>query len=186
MCQVMGIPNSAFRSGNVYIEYAFEDVLFRYDNKSDKVFRKFFDQAKEHEIEHDSRLFAEACSAGVRTTAERYYHEGAPEDPAASEFQRLALKHQRIRPYWFTLMHSGYTGSGDIEVHVDGRLELVRADASVRDFLEQVLSEINGQHTLSGVERQSKDFDYALRLELKRRKFFMVGESSYYHGRSAP
>ncbi|OGA45654.1 MAG: hypothetical protein A3G24_23490 [Betaproteobacteria bacterium RIFCSPLOWO2_12_FULL_62_13] len=145
-----------------------------------------FNQAKEDEIDHDNRLFADACLGGVLTTAERYHHEGAPADLAASEFQRLAVKHQRIRPYWFTLMHPRYAGSGDIEVRADGSLELARADGSARDFLEKVLSEINGQPSLSGVDRGSKDFDYALRLELKRREFFMVGESSYYRGRSAP
>jgi hypothetical protein len=180
----MGIPLSVFRTGDVYIEYAFEDVLFRYDHESGRYFRKFLGEAGEDEIEFDNALFNDALSSGVLTTGERYRSEGARLDPGASEFERLAVKHERIRPYWFTLMHA--EGSGEIEVRADGTLELVEAKESAKHLLQGVVSDINSQPSISGVGRESRAFDYALRLELKRRGFSMDGESSYYLGRSAP
>ena len=125
----MGIPNAAFRTGDLYIEYAFEDVLFRYEKESGRFFRKFYDSSREQEIPHDSKLLTEATCSGVLTTAERYTAGGAPEpiaNPTADSLSRVAVKHQRTRPYWLTVTHQdSYTRSGDIEVGEDGRLELL-------------------------------------------------------------
>ncbi len=61
-----------FREGHdVYIDYPFEDVMFRYEYRSAKVFRKFYGEA-EHETDYTSNLFREAMSAGQQITAEQY------------------------------------------------------------------------------------------------------------------
>ena len=70
-----------FRRGHdVYIDYPFEDAMFRWECQTGKVFRKFYGQA-EVEISHTSNLFHEAISAGQQITAQQYAH-GAHEEPA--------------------------------------------------------------------------------------------------------
>lgn len=73
----MGIPNEAFKGGDLYIEYGFEEVLFRYEKKTSRFFRKFYDESHEHEVPHDSELLCEATCSGVLTTAERYFSGGS-------------------------------------------------------------------------------------------------------------
>ena len=61
-----------FREGHdVYLDYPFEDVMFRWEYQTGKVFRKFYGQA-EVEIDHTSNLFHEAMSAGQQITAKQY------------------------------------------------------------------------------------------------------------------
>ena len=194
----MGIPSTAFQSDELYIEYEFEEVLFRCRREQTgfRYFRKFYRDVHEAEIRHDSKLFCEARCSGVLTTAERYVSGGPPvADPTAVSFSAMAVRRQRIRPYWLSVMHLSYTCSGDIEVGVDGRLEVIKAAASVKELLERVVSDINsepclrvtsGEGTLVTVSKESKDYEYGLRLELKKRELTVVSESSYYHGRSSP
>jgi len=67
--EVMGIPNSAFRVGDLYIEYVFEEVLFRYEYESEQFFCKFYSDTEEHRRNHDNRLLNDAILSGVLTTA---------------------------------------------------------------------------------------------------------------------
>jgi hypothetical protein len=61
-----------FREGHdVYLDYPFEQAMFRYERQTGRVFRRFYGEA-EVEIEHTSNLFHEAISAGEQITAERY------------------------------------------------------------------------------------------------------------------
>jgi len=195
----MGIPNAAFRGGDLYIEYAFEDVLFRYEKETARFFRKFYNQSHEHEVPHDSKLLCEAECSGVLTTAERYLTGGAPApvaNPTADSFSRMAVKYQRIRPYWLSVTHQkSYTRSGDIEVGADGRLEVIEAADSIKELLEKVVSDINFQSCLTvtcadgvpiTIDKKSKDYDFGLRLELKKWELTVVSESSFYRGRSSP
>lgn len=64
----------AMISGDVYIDYPFEEAKFRYDKKAGKVFRKFYGE-KEVEIPHSSVLFHEAISGGKQITKEEYERE---------------------------------------------------------------------------------------------------------------
>ncbi len=195
----MGIPHSAFQDGNLYIEYGFEEVLFRYEKGAVgfRSFRKFYDETHEHEVPYNSELLHEAFCSGVLTTAERYFSGGAPEeDPTADGFSRMAVKYQRIRPYWFSVKYQDdYTRHGEIEVGADGRLEVIKAADSIKELLEKVISDINSQPCLRlicadetpiTVDKNSKDYEFGLRLELKKREFTVVWESSYYEGRSLP
>ena len=68
----MSVPLEAFRTGqDVYIDYPAEDVMFRYEFQTRNVFRKFYGEA-EAQIDHSSKLFAEAISGGHAIAAERY------------------------------------------------------------------------------------------------------------------
>ena len=192
----MGIPTAAFQAGDLYIEYRFESVLFRYEKKTTRFFRKFYDASRENEVPHDSKLLCEAQCSGVLTTAERYFSEGASvADPTANSFSRMAVKHQRIRPYWLSVMHlKDYTRSGDIEVGADGRLEVIKAVDPIKGLLEKIASDINLQPCLEvtyadempiAIDKKSKDYDFALRLELEKRELTVIAESSFYWGRSS-
>ena len=191
----MGIPSSVFKAHDFYVEYGFEDVLFRYEKETNRFFCKFYDKTDEHEVPYDQKLLCDATLSGVLTTAERYFSGGAPvADPAADSFSRMAVKYQRIRPYWHSVMHQNdYTRTGDIEVGADGRLEVIKAVGSIKELLEKAVSEINSQPGLSvtygdeapiTVDRNSKDYEFGLRLELKKRELTVISESSYHRGRS--
>jgi hypothetical protein len=68
----MGVRLEVFREGHdVYIDYPFEDAMFRYEYQTGKVFRKFSGEA-EVEVGYTSNLFREALSAGQQITAEQY------------------------------------------------------------------------------------------------------------------
>lgn len=193
----MGIPNAAFQAGDLYIEYGFEEVLFRYEKQTARFFRKFYNESHEQEVPHDSKLLCEARCSGVLTTAERYFSGGAPvADPTVDSFSRMAVKHQRIRPYWLSVMHlNHYARSGDIEVGTDGHLEVIKAADSIKELLERVVLDINLHPCLNvictddmpiTIEKTSKDYDFGLRLELKKRDLRVIAESSFYLGRSSP
>ena len=54
-------------------------------------------------------------------------------DPTADSFSRMAVKYQRIRPYWFSVKYQDdYTRQGEIEVGADGRLEVIKAADSIK------------------------------------------------------
>lgn len=69
----MGILDQ-FREGDVYLDYPFEDVKFRYENQTGKVYRRFYEQAEE-EVSYSSNLFHDAISAGKQITREEYYRD---------------------------------------------------------------------------------------------------------------
>jgi hypothetical protein len=192
----MGIPSTAFQTGDLYIEYGFEEVLFRYEKQTARFFHKFYNESHEQEAPHDSKLLCEARCSGVLTTAERYFSGGAPvADPSADSFPRMAVNYQRIRPYWLSVMHlNHYTRSGDIEVGADGRLEVIKAADCIKGLLEGVVADISSHPRLNvicmddtpiTVDKTSKDYDFGLRLELKKRDLAVIAESSFYLGRSS-
>ncbi|MCI0504143.1 hypothetical protein L0Y65_05540 [Candidatus Micrarchaeota archaeon] len=63
-----------FQAGDVYIDYPYEDVKFRFEKKTGKVFGRFYGQA-EHEVAPSSELFHDAISAGRLITREEYYRD---------------------------------------------------------------------------------------------------------------
>ncbi len=73
----MAVSIEAFGEGHdVYIDYPFEDMMFRYEYQTGKVFRKFYGHA-EDEIDHTSNLFHDAIRSsggggGQQITAEQY------------------------------------------------------------------------------------------------------------------
>jgi hypothetical protein len=68
----MGVPGSAFQAGDVYIDFPYEEVMFRYEKGTGKVFRKFYGKTREDEIPAESNLYAEGIIAGTQTTLDEY------------------------------------------------------------------------------------------------------------------
>ena len=60
-----------FRKGDVYIDYPFEDMKFRFEKASNKVFVHFYGKP-EVEIDHGDAHFNEAIQAGNVITKEQY------------------------------------------------------------------------------------------------------------------
>ncbi|MCA2967635.1 MAG: hypothetical protein INH43_03880 [Acidobacteriaceae bacterium] len=67
------MPNAVFRLGlDVYVDYGFENVLFRWVQRTGRVFRMFY-EGGEWEVELPNRLWDDAVRFGRRTTSERYW-----------------------------------------------------------------------------------------------------------------
>lgn len=67
----MGVSHEAFLRGDVYIDYPYESVMFRFEKASGRVFRRFYGEA-EVEVPQDSRLFADARLDGTEIGADLY------------------------------------------------------------------------------------------------------------------
>ena len=62
-----------FRQGDVYIEDPFEEVMFRYDIKTKKRYRKFYgEKESKEEIKHDNRLYYDTLMTGFEITENEY------------------------------------------------------------------------------------------------------------------
>jgi hypothetical protein len=68
----VGVPSSAFSEGDVYIDFPYEEVMFHYEKKAGKLFRKFYGSSTEDEIPHNLKIYTEARIAGEQTTAAEY------------------------------------------------------------------------------------------------------------------
>lgn len=63
-----------FLKGDVYIDYPFEDVKFRYEKQSERVFCRFYGEA-EYEVPCSSDLYHHAISTGKQITREEYFRD---------------------------------------------------------------------------------------------------------------
>jgi hypothetical protein len=61
-------------AGEVYLDYPFERVKFRWDNASEKVFRRFYGKP-ETQSSYESHLFRDAESTGKLITRDEYYRD---------------------------------------------------------------------------------------------------------------
>ena len=68
----MGIPKEQFRDRDVFIDYDFEDVMFRFEHTTRRFFRKFHGESKEAEVPHDNRLLNDAIVGGDEIDAQTY------------------------------------------------------------------------------------------------------------------
>lgn len=70
----MGIEKGTrFQIGAVYIDYPFENVMFRWDHETRQVFRKFYGQPEDpRPIPYDNRLYNEALTHGNEIAATQY------------------------------------------------------------------------------------------------------------------
>ena len=58
---------------DIYIDYPFEEVMFRRDHKSNKIYRKFYSKEESSEaIPFTNRLYTDALLSGERITKEEY------------------------------------------------------------------------------------------------------------------
>jgi len=64
--------SEAFSKGDVYLDYPYEDVMFRYEKKTGKVFSKFYNET-ESEIDPTSSLYLDAFCGGQLIDKDRYF-----------------------------------------------------------------------------------------------------------------
>jgi len=58
---------------DIYIDYPFEEVMFRRMKKDGAIYRKFYGEGESSElISHDNRLFNDALLSGDEITQEEY------------------------------------------------------------------------------------------------------------------
>jgi len=68
----MGLSKEQFRDRDIFIDYDFEDVMFRYEFRTRRFFRKFYDDPKEDEVPYDNGLLNEAIRFGDETDVKTY------------------------------------------------------------------------------------------------------------------
>lgn len=61
-----------FQAGDVYLDYPFEELKFRFVKEGGKVFCRFYGKP-EVEIDHTDEHFREAMSAGKVITPDEYF-----------------------------------------------------------------------------------------------------------------
>jgi hypothetical protein len=66
---------AAFRGGDVYIDYPYEDVKFRFEKATGRVYRRWYRESEEMEIPYDSELYNDAHSRGWLITRDEYYSD---------------------------------------------------------------------------------------------------------------
>lgn len=62
-----------FADKDVYVDYPFEEVMYRWDHLAEKIYVKFYgENEKPDDISHDNHLFNEALLSGNEITLEEY------------------------------------------------------------------------------------------------------------------
>jgi len=62
-----------FAKKDVYIDYPFEEAMYRWDHKTEKVYVKFYGEGEKTDpVPHDNRLFNEAILSGEEITQDEY------------------------------------------------------------------------------------------------------------------
>jgi hypothetical protein len=72
----MGIPAERFQRGtDIYFEYDFEDVMYRWEASTGRFCCRFTDgyDSDEEEVPRDQRLLNDALRFGDEITAEQYH-----------------------------------------------------------------------------------------------------------------
>lgn len=65
-----------FSRQNVYIDYPFEEVMYRWDHKYGKIYVKFYgEDEKKSPVPNDNRLFNDALLSG-QEISKKVYMEG--------------------------------------------------------------------------------------------------------------
>ena len=69
----MGInKGERFSREDIYVDFPFEEVMFRWDHGEGKVYRKFYDKAESGPVPLDNRLYNEALLYGDEVTRDAY------------------------------------------------------------------------------------------------------------------
>jgi hypothetical protein len=62
-----------FTTDDVYVNYPFENVMFRWDHRERKIYRKFYGKDEGSEsVPHDNRLYTHALLWGDEISREQY------------------------------------------------------------------------------------------------------------------
>ena len=74
----MGISKDQFRDNvDVFVDYDFEEVMFRFEAGCRRFFRKFYGESEEDEVPHDNHLLNDALLYGDEIDS-RAYRVGKP------------------------------------------------------------------------------------------------------------
>ena len=69
----MGVSKGIhFSERDIYIDYDFEEVMFRSDHVTGGLYRKFYGKSEEIPVAGDNRLFNDALLYGNEITKEEY------------------------------------------------------------------------------------------------------------------
>ena len=68
----MSVSNERFRQSDVYIDYDFEGVMFRYEHGTRRFFCKFYGKSTEVEVAYNDRLLNDAIRFGDETDFKTY------------------------------------------------------------------------------------------------------------------
>jgi hypothetical protein len=64
---------SIFKNGDVYIDYDFEEVMYRWDHTLKLIYVKFYGKEENPQVvPHDNRLYNDALLYGEQITKEEY------------------------------------------------------------------------------------------------------------------
>ena len=67
------IRSERFKNEDIYIDYPYEDIMFRWDHIDKLIYKKFYCQKEYPEpVPHDSELYNEARRFGKEITREQY------------------------------------------------------------------------------------------------------------------
>jgi hypothetical protein len=70
----MGVmKGQRFDEGDVFVDHPFEQVMFRWDHRARRTFRKFYGGEEQGPVPHDNRLFNDALRFGDEITAAEYH-----------------------------------------------------------------------------------------------------------------
>ena len=64
-----------FQRGDVYLDDPFEEMKFRYEKATNKVYARAYGQADEVEIKHSSARYKQAVSSGKAITRDAYFSD---------------------------------------------------------------------------------------------------------------
>jgi hypothetical protein len=75
----MGVGKGPFfDERDVFVDYAFEQVMFRWDHVTKKIYKRFYGESeKAKPVSHDNRLYNDALRFGDEITREQY-EQGKP------------------------------------------------------------------------------------------------------------
>ncbi|CAN2534895.1 hypothetical+protein [Methylocapsa aurea] len=68
----MGLSKGDFRDRDLYVDYPFEDVMFRFDCKTKSFYQKFYGAAQEAAVPQDNKLLTDAILYGEEIDASVY------------------------------------------------------------------------------------------------------------------
>ena len=72
----MGIcKGERFSGEDIYVDYPFEAVMFRWDHTERKIYRRFYGKVETGPVPHDNGLFNDALRFGEETTKDNYFNE---------------------------------------------------------------------------------------------------------------
>lgn len=71
----MGVLNRRFREGDVFIDYDFEEVMFRYEYATSRFYRKFYGEQSEAEVGNTNRLLNDAIQFGEEISMDGYHQD---------------------------------------------------------------------------------------------------------------